>query len=97
MGMKKDKMKGKIRAYCRRCRHEQVFVRSVIHHRVHLFFSVATLGLWAVCWGAICLAQYFRPWRCEHCRWPKPEFRGGGDEKAEPKDAAAEAPGPRAV
>ena len=89
-------MKGKIRAHCRRCRHEQVFVRSVIHHRVHLFFSVATLGLWAVCWGAICLAQYFRPWRCEHCRWPKPEFRDL-EKDAAAKDAAEAAVSPRGV
>ena len=74
--MKKDK----IRAYCRRCRHEQTFVRAQMHHGVHLLFSVLTLGLWAVSWLSIYLGQIFRPWRCEHCRWHKPEFRGSGDE-----------------
>ena len=88
---------GKFRAYCRRCRHEQIFVRTRIHHGVHLFFTLATLGLWGVCWGAICLAQRFRPWRCEHCSWPKPEFRDGGDDRAEPKEAPVEGPGPRAA
>ncbi len=68
--MKKDK----IRAYCLRCRHQQTFVRSQMHHGVHLFFSVITLGLWAVSWLSIYLGHFFRPWRCEHCRWHKPEF-----------------------
>ncbi len=71
MGMKKDKT----RAYCPRCRHEQVFVRSKIYHGVHAFFTFVTLGLWGVCYAMIGIAQYFRPWRCEHCRWHKPEFR----------------------
>ena len=93
MGM----MKGKTRAYCRRCRHEQVFVRSVVHHRVHLFFSAVTLGLWSVGWLAICVGQFFWPWRCEHCRWAEPEFRDCRDEKAEAKNVEEEAPGPRAA
>ena len=80
-GMKKEKM----RAYCRRCRHQQTFVRARMHHRVHLLFSVLTLGLWAVSWLAIYLAHFFRPWRCEHCRWHKPEFR-----PSEAEDAAAQ-------
>ena len=69
-GMKKDKT----RAYCRRCRHEQIFVRVKIHHRLHLLFSIVTLGLWAVSWLAIFIGQRLRPWRCEHCSWNKPEF-----------------------
>ena len=83
-GMKKDKT----RAYCRRCRHEQTFVRARMHHGVHLLFSILTLGLWAVSWLSIYLGQLFRPWRCEHCRWHKPEFRDGGEGKDEPKAEA---------
>ena len=48
-----------------------------MHHGVHLFFSFLTLGLWAVSWLAIYIGQLFRPWRCEHCRWHKPEFPEG--------------------
>ena len=83
-GMKKDKT----RAYCRRCRHEQTFVRARMHHGVHLLFTVLTLGLWGVSWLSIYLGQLFRPWRCEHCRWHKPEFRHGDPEMDEPKTAA---------
>jgi hypothetical protein len=77
--MKKDKT----RAYCPRCRHTQIFVRAKMHHGVHLLFSVLTLGLWAVSWLSIYLGQHFRPWRCEHCRWHKPEFRDGGAEESD--------------
>lgn len=73
-GMKKDKQ-DKMRAYCRRCRHDQVFLRAQMHHGVHLLFSVLTLGLWSVSWLSIYLGHRFRPWRCEHCGWHKPESR----------------------
>ena len=68
--MKKDKTK----AYCRCCRHEQIFVRVKTHHRLHLIFSILTLGLWLVGWLATSIMQRLRPWRCEHCSWPRPEF-----------------------
>lgn len=64
-----------------------------MHHGVHLLFSILTLGLWAVSWFAIYVSQHFRPWRCEHCRWQKPEFREGGDGMEEPKTAAEAAGG----
>ena len=88
-GMKKDKT----RAYCRRCRHEQVFVRVKIHHRLHLLFSILTLGLWSVSWLALYIGQRLRPWRCEHCSWPRPEFREDEERKAGPGERASE-PGP---
>ena len=56
-----------------------------MHHGVHLLFSILTLGLWAVSWVSIYLGQLFRPWRCEHCRWHKPEFRNDGEDGDEPK------------
>jgi len=87
------KTKDKTRAYCRRCRHVQIFVRARMHHGVHLFFSILTLGLWAVSWFSIYLGHRYRPWRCEHCGWHKPEFRedcpedSSADEKsAEPRE-----------
>jgi hypothetical protein len=80
-GMKKDK----IRAHCRRCRHQQTFVRDEMHHGLHLFFSVMTLGLWTVSWLAVYLGHLFRPWRCEHCRWHKPEYPDEANGKELPK------------
>jgi hypothetical protein len=59
-----------------------------MHQGVHLLFSILTLGLWSVSWLSIYLAQLFRPWRCEHCRWHKPEFRGEGPEDDGPKPEA---------
>jgi len=85
--MKKDTM----RAYCRRCRHQQIFVRAQMHHGVHLFFSILTLGLWAVSWLAIYLGKIFRPWRCEHCGWHKPEFLDEPGKKAADVEDAVEA------
>ncbi len=90
--MKKDK----IRAYCRRCRHQQTFVRSEMHHGVHLFFTILTLGLWGVCWFSIYLGQLFRPWRCEHCRWHKPEFPDNLLKQTVRNEDSMRTPGPRA-
>lgn len=66
--------KGKVRAYCPRCRHQQIFVRAQIHHLQHLILSILTGGLWLVSWAALCIGKIMRPWRCEHCGWHKPEF-----------------------
>jgi len=81
--------KDKTRAYCIRCRHVQIFVRAQMHHGVHLIFSILTLGLWAVSWFSIYLGQRFRPWRCEHCGWHKPEFREDCPENPASKDDSA--------
>lgn len=67
--------KAKTKAYCRYCRHEQVFVRATMRHGWHLVFSIVTLGLWAVCWLALHIGQRMRPWQCEHCRCDQPDFR----------------------
>lgn len=67
--------KAKTKAYCRYCRHEQVFVRATMRHGWHLLFSIVTLGLWAVCWLALHIGQRLRPWHCEHCRCDRPDFR----------------------
>jgi hypothetical protein len=68
--MKKDKS----RAYCPRCRHQQVFVEAEICHTLHLGLSILTCGLWLVSWIALCIGKLIRPWRCEHCGWHSPEF-----------------------
>ncbi len=65
----------RIRAYCRRCKHDQVFVRNELNNWLHLFLTIVTLGLWLVSWLAILIGHFFRPWRCKHCGWHKPEER----------------------
>jgi rubredoxin len=64
--------KNRIQAYCRRCKHKQVFQRVEVRHWLHFTFTVLTLGLWAISWVSICLGQVFRPWRCKHCGWHEP-------------------------
>ena len=95
-GMNHGMKKARIRAYCRRCRHQQTFVRSEMHHGVHLLFTILTLGLWGVSWLAIYIGQLFRPWRCEHCRWHKPEFRDDRQKQAVRNQDSTDAPNPRA-
>jgi len=51
--------KERIRGYCPRCGHEQLF----------------TLGLWVVSWVAISIGNQIRPWRCQQCGWYKPLTR----------------------
>jgi hypothetical protein len=70
----KTKNAGVLQAFCPKCRHAHIFVRTPINHGMHLLLSLATLGLWLVSWAAICIASRFRPWRCERCGWHKPEF-----------------------
>jgi hypothetical protein len=41
---------------------------------MHLVLTVCTAGLWLISWVAVCIGNYIRPWRCEHCGWQKPEF-----------------------
>ena len=66
-----------------------------MHHGVHLLFSILTLGLWTVSWLAIYIARLFRPWRCEHCRWHKPEFTTDTQKLAARNRTSAGVPGPR--
>jgi hypothetical protein len=72
-----NKQQQRIRAYCRQCRHEQVFVRTEISHGVHLLVTICTLGLWSISWIAATIGHYFRPWRCKHCGSQRPQFREG--------------------
>ena len=65
-----------IRAYCARCRHKQSFVLTKVNHTVHLVFTILTLGLWGISWAAHTVGMVLRPWRCKHCGWHKPDFRG---------------------
>lgn len=76
----------RIRAHCPRCRHDQNFCRAKVGHHLHLIFSVVTLGLWIVPWISITIGMLFRPWRCQHCGWHKPDFEAGRS-KGEPTRA----------
>lgn len=64
-----------IRAYCAKCRHRQSFVKTKVNHVLHLILTILTLGLWGISWAAHTIGMYYRPWRCKHCGWHKPEFR----------------------
>ena len=64
--------KDRIRGYCPRCGHDQLFEKNHIHHGVHLFLTVITLGLWLVSWVSIAFYHKLRPWRCQQCGWYKP-------------------------
>ena len=64
-----------IRAYCAKCRHKQSFVLTQVNHPLHLALTILTLGLWGVSWVAHTIGMVFRPWRCKHCGWNKPNFR----------------------
>jgi hypothetical protein len=62
-----------------------------VNHALHLFFTLATLGLWGVCWISITIGMLFRPWRCQHCGWHKPDF-DVSRAKREPRHPAPTAP-----
>jgi hypothetical protein len=66
-----------INAFCRRCRHEQTFIRAQVRHEFHLLLTVLTLGLWLISWISVIIGGALRPWRCKHCGWHIPEFPGG--------------------
>jgi len=68
--MKRDRIRG----FCTRCRHEQIFERAETHHGVHFFLTVVTFGLWLVSWIASSIGHRIRPWRCLQCNWPNPVF-----------------------
>ena len=64
----------RIRGFCPRCRHRQVFERAELHHWVHFFLSIVTGGLWLISWISIYIGYRLRPWRCVQCNWHKPIF-----------------------
>jgi len=64
----------RLRGYCARCRHQQIFEKSRLHHGFHFLLSVLTCGLWLVSWLSIYIGHRFRPWRCVKCGWHKPQF-----------------------
>ena len=68
----------RIRAFCRRCKHEAEFRRYTPHHRWHLVVTLLTVGLWAVSWLSVCLGAWFRPWRCQRCGWHDPQLQPPG-------------------
>jgi predicted RNA-binding Zn-ribbon protein involved in translation (DUF1610 family) len=66
--------KERVRGFCPKCGHEQVFQKGEIHHGVHLLLSILTLGLWLVSWLAILIGHRLRPWYCPQCGWHTPLF-----------------------
>jgi hypothetical protein len=74
----KEPTDNRIRAYCRRCKHDQVFIQSDVRHWLHFWICVCTFGLWLISWLAMTIGHWFRPWRCKHCGWHRPEARRGG-------------------
>lgn len=64
--------KDRIRGYCPRCGHDQLFEKDHIHHGIHFFLTIITFGLWLVSWASIALYHRLRPWRCPQCGWYKP-------------------------
>lgn len=71
--------KDRIRGYCPRCGHDQLFEKGHVHHGVHLFLTVITLGIWLVSWASIYFYHQLRPWRCQQCGWNKPLPRSQRD------------------
>lgn len=69
--------KEKTMAYCRRCGHDQTFVRRTMRHGWHAFFSLLTLGLWGVSWVAFYIGLRLHPWRCQQCESRDPIFPSG--------------------
>ena len=82
-GMKRNH----IRAFCRRCKHEQEFVRYEPHHRWHLFTTLLTGGLWVVSWLSVCVGAWFRPWRCKGCGWHDPQLNPPVERTHPPRSA----------
>jgi hypothetical protein len=48
-------------------------VQAEINHTLHVILTLMTVGLWVISWIALCIGKIYRPWRCEHCGWHKPE------------------------
>jgi len=49
-----------------------LFEKSEIHHGVHFFLSIVTVGIWLVSWISIYIGHRLRPWRCRQCGWRTP-------------------------
>ena len=41
--------------------------RIEVEHRMHLAFSLLSLGLWTISWLAIVIYSRLYPWRCTEC------------------------------
>jgi predicted RNA-binding Zn-ribbon protein involved in translation (DUF1610 family) len=82
--------KDRIRGYCPRCGHDQLFARQQIRHGVHLFLTIVTFGLWLVSWTAIFVGHQLRPYRCQQCGWHKPIFRSRQSPAATPETSGKE-------
>jgi phage FluMu protein Com len=57
----------RLRAFCPRCQHVQLFKRMPAEHRWHLLITVLTVGLWLVSWLSAVIVCHLQPWRCPRC------------------------------
>jgi len=80
------------RGFCPRCRHQQIFERTRIHHGVHLALTVLTCGLWSVSWISSYIGYRLRPWRCQQCHWHKPIFDLPNQKKKAPETHPVDGP-----
>lgn len=62
----------RVRAFCYRCDHIQLFKRYYPDHRWHLLLSILTAGLWLVSWASVIVIARVHPWRCQRCDWHLP-------------------------
>jgi hypothetical protein len=63
---------GRVRAYCVRCQHIQLFRRFYPEHSWHAFLSIVTGGLWLISWVSVAIVAKLQPWRCQRCGWHLP-------------------------
>ena len=62
----------RVRAFCSRCHHVQLFKREKPNHALHLFLSVITAGMWLISWLSVAIMANYQPWQCQRCGWYLP-------------------------
>lgn len=58
-------------ARCGECGTKCLQRRRAPRHSVHLILTIATFGLWGICWVITIIAARWEPWRCRECRRPQ--------------------------
>jgi hypothetical protein len=53
--------------YCSTCQRIRRFRKRAPDHRLHLRFTLLTLGLWGLGWLILSLLSLRRNWRCQFC------------------------------
>jgi hypothetical protein len=78
----------RLRAYCVRCRHVQLFRRIEPEHGCHAMLTLITAGLWLVSWLSVVLVARLSPWRCPRCEWHLPRAVALTARKGKPRTSA---------